>query len=59
MESKDDLLQPPFSEIALVWNREKVLGEWQIADENDILVERETQSTHEEGVQKITGVPSG
>jgi len=22
--------------------REKVLGEWQIADENDILVERET-----------------
>jgi len=30
----------------LIWSkgtpREKVLGEWQIADENDILVERET-----------------
>jgi len=25
-----------------VLTREKVLGEWQIADENDILVERET-----------------
>jgi len=35
--------------------REKVLGEWQIADENYILV----KSTHEEGVQKMTGVPSG
>jgi len=28
------------------------------ADKIDILVERETLSTHEEGVQKITGLPS-
>jgi len=28
--------------LSFVLSREKVLGEWQIADENDILVERET-----------------